>query len=415
LFIDDLEVVLLDKLFSEKPLKIFFDPDDQNSRSSLIRTKTWEDHIKLLKAYQKIGKGGLEYYCRKFSQIPDRIDRIEHTGNNNLLVLSGRKDKNSIVLKSYFKHPGDLRNRGKAEFSALSLLWTHSFTNIPRPYDFDDQLQFGLYEYIPSKKGEQKTDTVQFIKETAKFLTDLNHLSHKVDLTQIQEGSDSRKKLSDYVKIIDRRIESILEGCRQNSELIQVQTFLETSVLPLKKVIFDHFFSEITRLGIDVEREFPDVERTLSPSDFGLHNTILRPSGELVFIDFEYFGKDDPAKQIADFFHHVAQQISWKEKWDLYHYFKSNCAHPESFSERFNLVVDLIGLEWILIVLNIAAPGGLERKIHANPSLNAKKIIEDRLKKAMTMVSNIDIISQNLDAAYITIPGPIYESKNRLS
>ena len=47
-------------------------------------------------------------------------------------------------------------------------------------------------------------------------------------------------------------------------------------------------------------RSFPQRLRVLSPSDFGFHNALRRPDGTIVFVDFEYFGWDDPAKMMAD-------------------------------------------------------------------------------------------------------------------
>ena len=40
----------------------------------------------------------------------------------------------------------------------------------------------------------------------------------------------------------------------------------------------------------------------LSPSDFGFHNALLDDEGKLTFLDFEYAGRDDPAKLVSDFF-----------------------------------------------------------------------------------------------------------------
>jgi len=46
----------------------------------------------------------------------------------------------------------------------------------------------------------------------------------------------------------------------------------------------------------------PADETCLSPSDFGFHNALVDPSGALSFLDFEYAGRDDPAKPVSDFF-----------------------------------------------------------------------------------------------------------------
>ena len=45
---------------------------------------------------------------------------------------------------------------------------------------------------------------------------------------------------------------------------------------------------------------FASAHRALSPSDFGLHNALRTKDGQLRFIDFEYFGWDDPVKLVSD-------------------------------------------------------------------------------------------------------------------
>jgi hypothetical protein len=63
-------------------------------------------------------------------------------------------------------------------------------------------------------------------------------------------------------------------------------------------------------LGLDFDAELAEEMRTLSPSDFGFHNAIRKTDGTLCFIDFEYFGWDDPVKLTADFLHHPGMALS---------------------------------------------------------------------------------------------------------
>ena len=55
------------------------------------------------------------------------------------------------------------------------------------------------------------------------------------------------------------------------------------------------------------ETELAPQHRCLSPSDFGFHNALLRGrpgvpgARDWVFLDFEYFGWDDPAKTVPIF------------------------------------------------------------------------------------------------------------------
>ena len=65
------------------------------------------------------------------------------------------------------------------------------------------------------------------------------------------------------------------------------------------------YLKNIQKKQKNLNKEFKNnisiPNRILSPSDFGLHNTISKKN-KLYFFDFEYFGWDDPIKLICDFF-----------------------------------------------------------------------------------------------------------------
>ena len=69
---------------------------------------------------------------------------------------------------------------------------------------------------------------------------------------------------------------------------------------------------------IDFKRILPKSERCLSPSDFGFHNAICDVNGVYHFVDFEYFGWDDPAKMICDFILHPGMDLPNKYKKTLF-------------------------------------------------------------------------------------------------
>jgi hypothetical protein len=91
-------------------------------------------------------------------------------------------------------------------------------------------------------------------------------------------------------------------------------------------------------------------ERWLSPSDVGFHNT-LDVDGDLVFIDFEYAGWDDPAKTIADFF----SQPDYEVDIALFDSFVSSLTTLPAASwhgRRARAVIPLHRVKWTCIVLN---------------------------------------------------------------
>ena len=110
---------------------------------------------------------------------------------------------------------------------------------------------------------------------------------------------------------------------------------------------------------------------------------------ELFFLDFEYSGWDDPAKLLADFFHHVGQNVSWEHKWSLLEQFAAHRKQDPNFLRRWETVIDLIGLEWVLIVLNVIDPNEMERKRYANPALVPAELVKIRLAKAGQMINEM--------------------------
>jgi len=116
------------------------------------------------------------------------------------------------------------------------------------------------------------------------------------------------------------------------------------------------FLSEsLTRAEImpgGLEHVLPQDRRTLSPSDFGLHNA-LRTGAGLAFVDFEYFGWDDPAKTLCDFVLHPAMGLPPElgarfTRGFLARFGGRDCNLPE----RVAAVYPLYGIKWCCILLN---------------------------------------------------------------
>ena len=143
----------------------------------------------------------------------------------------------------------------------------------------------------------------------------------------------------------------------------------------------------------DLRRSLPDYMeneidiqgRTLSPSDFGFHNAIRRDDGELIFLDFEYFGWDDPAKMISDFVLHPAMELSPSLKAR----FVANTAGGNPvLMERLETVFPLFGLKWCLILLNLFLPQYRFRRGLDEPA--SARLFDGQLEKARLMLSTVE-------------------------
>jgi len=135
-----------------------------------------------------------------------------------------------------------------------------------------------------------------------------------------------------------------------------------------------------------------DESRTLSPSDFVFHNALRRPDGGLTFLDFEYFGWDDPVKTISDFLHHPAMMLTKNQRSrfltgavDVY---------GESIVARLDALYPLWGLKWCLIMLNEYLGSEAERRQFAG--IDVKSFRLDQLEKARGLLKSI---GERLDAS----------------
>jgi hypothetical protein len=81
-----------------------------------------------------------------------------------------------------------------------------------------------------------------------------------------------------------------------------------------------------------------------------------------VFLDFEYFGWDDPAKMVSDFLMHPGMSLSLSAKQRFLSGILDRCDFATNFKSRLNGVYPLWGLKWTLIMLNEFVPEHLRRR-----------------------------------------------------
>jgi hypothetical protein len=227
--------------------------------------------------------------------------------------------------------------------------------------------------------------------EVLSFISRLSDVSSELRGFSILPGSDSRACLGDYIDQIERRYNCLVQGANTSGLEKEINDFLEQKILPHKNFIFSKFYDSIESLGWDLLSPFEEAQQMFSPSDLGFHNILASATdkGRLIFLDFEYSGWDDPAKLLADFFHHVGQDIAWEHKWYLLEKFAAHRKQDSNFLRRWETVIDPIGLEWVLIVLNVIDPREMKRKRFANPSLDPADLIKTRLSKAEQMINEM--------------------------
>jgi len=70
----------------------------------------------------------------------------------------------------------------------------------------------------------------------------------------------------------------------------------------------------------------------------------------LIFLDFEFFGWDDPAKLVGDFVLHPGMHLSEREKTFWIH--RATLIYGSGMLRRMEQLWPMLGLCWCLILLN---------------------------------------------------------------
>ncbi len=294
-------------------------------------------------------------------------------------VISGQKD--TFFVKTYRQTIGDTRDRLGTEFEGLRFLWNHDIRSIPEPLFADRENNFAVYRFVQGQMLNSIDITTKHLSEIVAFFSALRDLIYaQEDAKKISKASEACFSLSDYLINIEQRLVRLSEVKHK-----QFQDFINTCLFPIWKVLKQDVLRTSAKLGFSIDHLLPLDERTLSPSDVGFHNILCEvPSKRLIFIDFEYFGWDDPVKMICDFILQPAMPLPIK----LYPIFLKEIQQSFPFRDklvnRFELLFPILGIKWCLIILNPFLPERIQKL-----GVDGDLILEQRLAKAQEKLSTV--------------------------
>ena len=282
------------------------------------------------------------------------------TGNNH--VLLGQAGDRIFLVKQYFQHPDDPRNRFETERAFYTFLWNANIRSIPEPMAWYPEEWFAVLEYMEGEKPAAATP--ELVREAIDFLVEINHQRKASSARSLPPASEACFNLAEHLSIVDRRIERL-------GKIVPESSLHEGAI----KFVRERLAPAWTALRENTERVMPVKNRTLaqnerciSPSDFGFHNTIRSPDGRLRFFDFEYAGWDDPAKTLCDFFCQPAVPVP--NEW------LSIVLGPirgafggDDLEERIRMLLPVYQTKWCCIMLNDFLPSGNQRRAFSNPRL----------------------------------------------
>jgi hypothetical protein len=187
---------------------------------------------------------------------------------------------------------------------------------------------------------------------------------------------------------LDDRLARLQGPSENEKDLIR---FLENDFCPRVAPLVSHAKDIYASAGMDFTADLAPAHRTLSPSDFGFHNALKRPDGEIVFLDFEYFGWDDPVKMISDVLWHPGSNLTPT----LGNAFRVQAGkvfedrEGDTFAIRLNALHPLFGMIWVLIILNEFLPERWRRRVAAGKATDAGQARAGQLAIAKNLLERI--------------------------
>jgi hypothetical protein len=326
--------------------------------------------------------------ARARALCPSAVRRIVRAGSggNSRLYRVDCAD-GSYALKSYPSRAQDRRDRLGVEFQALSFMHRHGLTDVPRALAADAEAGLGLYEWID---GELVGDPGPADADAATdFLARLHALRHAADAATLPLASEACLSGAEIVAQIDRRLVRLREVAAGGEGDAELSAFLRDQFAPAFADLTALAAEGYRRLGMSFDAPLELAARSLCPSDFGFHNALRRPNGNTVYIDFEYFGWDDPVKLTADLLFHPGTRVEPFIKRRLVTASRAIHRDDPAFFGRLELVYPLIGLRWCMILLNEFLPERWAHRVHADGGRDWLQVKRGQLERARTLLDAV--------------------------
>lgn len=321
------------------------------------------------------------------------LKRLKGGRNNQIYFLNGRGKKRqpaSRVVKLYFREALDPRDRLNTEFTSLQFLWKYGLRCIPRPQFADSHRGYAVYSYVEGRKITASEVGDSDVDQLLLLIKYLKRLSKMRGSKKFPDASEACFSAHALVKNIQRRFGRLYRLPKKDSLNWKLGCFLDEEFRPVFEAAIQSCQVKMTGWGESWTSPLSLKDRILSPSDYGFHNALRQKGGRIVFLDFEYFGWDDPAKMIADFLWHPAVPL----RFGLKQRFFAGCVrlfeHPARLARRVEALYPLVGLKWCMILLNEFVPLDLARRSFAGAAgRNGNDIKMRQLSKTRQFLNQV--------------------------
>jgi hypothetical protein len=294
-----------------------------------------------------------------------------------------------VLLKSYFRHPDDPRDRLGAEWAFLRFAAAANVRCVPRPLAVDPSAGLALYEFVPGESMHGTTASGADVDAALAFYRALHAAKNRVEAGDLPRASESCFSLDDHLATVARRVERLRAIPVGGVTDVAAAAFVDTELAPAWRAVLNRARAAAAACGLYLDRPLDPADRCVSPSDFGFHNALRETTGRLRFIDFEYAGWDDPAKLVCDFFCQPAVPAPATAFDRFAAGVGAGFAEPLTFQARAALLLPVYRVKWVCIMLNEFLPVGGSRRAFSRSAAehDARKAAQlDKARAALAAV-----------------------------
>jgi hypothetical protein len=309
------------------------------------------------------------------------IEEVRKGGNSRVFRIT-----TAAGVYALKKYPADhRRDRQGAEARALAFFARAKLARSPYLVAADHDARVSLLSWIEGTAIAEASDAD--VAQFAQFQIDLDRAiddDARREIGPAAEACVSGERILSHIRARHGPLAAF------GTQVRELDAFLNARFVPALTAGEKGARRIYHGLGIDFAADRPADAQTLIASDFGTHNALHGGDGKLTFLDFEYFGWDDPLTSIGNFVLHPGMQLTQAQRT---RYRDTLLAHfGTAQAERLAALLPLFALRWCAIVLSELLP---ERRAHRSrataPAAGWEEMVVRQLALANSLLDQLDL------------------------
>ena len=282
--------------------------------------------------------------------LDKKIARLERAGNgaNSCVYKVTTIDEQKYAVKVYRRKLSDKhKTRQENEKLAIELLNKSSVGYVPNFVNADFKNRVSIFEWVEG--NSPKEIYISDIKQAASFFDKIFSLSHSIQTENFHFAAEPCLSGNEILRQIETRSLALTPEFKKNRF---VTNYLNTKFFQKIDELINEGKRKALAAEISLEKEVGASDWKLIPADFSFQNSLRSEGGKLTFIDFEYFGWDDPIKGVCDFIFHPSYLMPYEHRDLFINLISEKINNSFLFKKKLHCFSYFFIARWALIMFN---------------------------------------------------------------